>query len=108
MTPSYVSSPESAVMSDQPERPIVQWQLRRGRRFVTCRIASAGSTRAYEVATIPHWNVTRAIVEVFDALGPALCRHAAIATKLREAGWRVASYSALPRAGGGVSRAMAG
>jgi hypothetical protein len=82
---------------NQPAEPIVQWQLQRGPRSVTCRIDSAGSTPAYEVATIPHWDVTRAIVEVFGDLGPALRRHAAIAAELREAGWRVAAYSSSAR-----------
>jgi hypothetical protein len=75
-------------------KPIVQWLLERGHRCVTCRIDARPATRSYEVATIPHWDLTRAAVEIFNAPGPALRRHAAIALELREAGWTVASYSA--------------
>ena len=43
--------------------------------------------------TLPHWNLTAAAVEPFRNAAEAMRRHATIAASLREAGWRVATYS---------------
>ena len=58
---------------------------------MTCRVDAAG--RTFSVAVLPHWDVTRAIVENFAGAANALARHAGVVSSLRDAGWRVVSYT---------------
>jgi hypothetical protein len=78
----------------EPERPdpIIRWQFERGDHHLTCMVNAAPS--AYEVATVPLWDVRHAAVEAFDSPTEALHRHAAIAADLREDGWTLAAYTA--------------
>jgi hypothetical protein len=41
----------------------------------------------YELRVVPHWDVSRAVVEPFVGPVDALQRHAEIARQLREVGW---------------------
>ena len=59
-----------------------------------CAIHAKLDASSYEVATVPLWNVERTAVETFASPSEALRRHAAIAADLRDAGWRVAAYTA--------------
>jgi hypothetical protein len=74
--------------------PILRWQFARGDRHLTCMVNRADEPSAYEVATVPLWDVRKAAVETFDTPAAAFHRHAAIAADLREAGWRLAAYTA--------------
>ena len=77
--------------------PLIQWQFERGDRHVACLINLAPETQAapaFEVATVPLWDVAHAAVETFDSPREAIHRHAAIAADLREAGWTLAAYTA--------------
>jgi hypothetical protein len=76
---------------DRPE-PLIRWQFERDHHHLTCMVNAAPS--AYEVATVPLWDVRHAAVETFDSPAAAFHRHAAIAADLREAGWTLAAYTA--------------
>jgi hypothetical protein len=76
-----------------PASPLIRWQFARGERHLTCAVNAAAIDSAYEVATVPLWDVTHAAVETFDSPREALHRHAAIAADLREAGWTLSAYT---------------
>ena len=81
----------------QATTPLIRWQFERGDRHVACMINLALETQtaaAFEVATVPLWDVAHAAVESFDSPREAIHRHAAIAADLREAGWTLAAYTA--------------
>ena len=73
-------------------RDLLTWRFQNGNRQLTCGISARGQ-RAFDVITLPHWNLTAAAVEPFRNAAEAMRRHATIAASLREAGWRVATYS---------------
>ncbi|MBI3048110.1 MAG: hypothetical protein HYY76_07330 [Acidobacteria bacterium] len=54
---------------------------------ITCEIDAAGD-RAFEVCIVPHWDVSAATIERFEAVHRAFERHAELARRLREAGWQ--------------------
>ena len=70
---------------------VLRWVFQRGPDVLTCAIEAGGRQSSYEVCILPHWNLSEATVEHFDAPGSALRRHAEIASRLRESGW-VARY----------------
>jgi hypothetical protein len=71
---------------------MVRWQFQRGTHTLTCRVEPIG-TQAYDVITLPHWDMNGAAVERFEAPKEALQRHAMIAAQLRDAGWKLAAYT---------------
>ena len=71
---------------------IIRWLFHRGAETLTCAIEPAGDGRSFDVFVLPHWNMTAAAAERFDAASGAFRRHAEIALQLREAGW-VVHYS---------------
>jgi hypothetical protein len=79
--------------NSQPTAPLVRWQFERGDRRVACMVNLAPVASAFEVATVPLWDVAHAAVETFDSPREALHRHAAIAADLREAGWTLSAYT---------------
>jgi hypothetical protein len=73
--------------------PLVRWDFARNRKHVMCSVQRRPSDSFYEVAIVPLWNIGYAAIETFTTARAALRRHAAIASELRDAGWRVAAYS---------------
>ena len=73
-------------------RDMVRWQFRFRDKVVTCGVSKSGAT-GFSVVTVPHHNVRRGTVEIYQDLVSALQRHAAIAAQLRANGWSVASYT---------------
>ena len=74
-------------------KTVISWQFAKGTRALTCRVDAAGRTPSFSVAVLPHWDVTRAIVEYVAGPANALARHAGVVSSLRDAGWRVVSYT---------------
>jgi len=72
---------------------VISWQFAKGARALTCRVDAAGLTPSFSVAVLPHWDLTRAIVEPVAGPAHALARHAGVVSRLRDAGWRVVSYT---------------
>jgi hypothetical protein len=70
---------------------ILRWVFHRGPDALTCAVEASGRRSSYDVCVLPHWNLSEATVEHFDAPASALRRHAEIASRLRESGW-VAQY----------------
>jgi hypothetical protein len=73
--------------------PVVRWDFARNHQHVVCTILAKPAESLFEVAVVPLWDIGRAAVEHFTSATAALRRHAAIASELRDAGWRVAAYS---------------
>jgi hypothetical protein len=71
---------------------LLRWQFRLRNRLVTCGVARSGAT-GYTVVTVPHNNMKKATIEIYEDLVSALRRHAAIASQLRSSGWSIASYT---------------
>lgn len=65
-----------------------RWILEQDGTAITCHLA-ARSNRSFEVCILPRWDPSSAIIECFDALAPALLRHAEVSRRLRENGWIV-------------------
>jgi hypothetical protein len=85
MTNATMSSPRLSVT---PEPTcILRWVFRRGVDVLTCAVEAAADRTSCHVCVLPHWNLSIATVERFDAPASALRRHAEIASRLREAGW---------------------
>jgi hypothetical protein len=87
-------------MTKTPEQPlraepacILRWVFHRGPDVLTCAVEAGGDRSSYDVCVLPHWNLSVATVEHFDAPAGALQRHAEIARRLRQSGW-VARYRA--------------
>lgn len=75
--------------------PVLRWVFQHNQHVVTCEIDASGD-RAFDVCIVPHWNVSAAAIERFDAAYRAFERHAEVARRLREVGWaRATSRSVL-------------
>ena len=72
---------------------ILRWVFHRGSDTLTCAVEASGRRSSYDVCILPHWNLSEATVEHFDAPASALRRHAEIALRLRQGGW-IAEYGA--------------
>ena len=77
--------------SSKPDE-MVRWQFRLRNRLMTCGVAKTGAA-GYSVVTVPHYNVRKGTVEIYNDLVSALQRHASLASQLRADGWSVASYT---------------
>jgi hypothetical protein len=71
---------------------LLQWEFRRGNQSLTCAISAWGED-AYTVMTLPHDGMDRGAMETFAEPRAALQRHALIASRLRDSGWSVTSYT---------------
>ena len=76
----------------QKTRDMIRWQFRFRDRLLTCGVSKTGAA-GFSVVTVPHHNVRRGTVEIYNDLASALQRHAAIALQLRANGWSIASYT---------------
>src|SRR5262245_25336000 len=81
----------TALPASEPNE-MLRWQLRLRNRLMTVGVSKSGAA-GYSVVTVPHFNVRKATVEIYQDLVSALQRHAAIASRLRADGWSIASYT---------------
>jgi hypothetical protein len=72
---------------------MVNWLFTRGTRALTCQVGTDGAGSSFEVAVVPHWDLSLAVVEEAQSPATALQRHAQIAMMLKDAGWSVARRS---------------
>jgi hypothetical protein len=72
--------------------PMVRWVFRRDGRAITCEV-DAHDTQSYDVAIIPHWDPSAAVIERFNRALRALERHASIARRLRDDGWVLVDHA---------------
>jgi hypothetical protein len=70
---------------------VLRWLFRQRDRVLTCGISIADA--AFEVVTLPHWDIAHGSMERFTSAREALERHAEIASALREDGWVPAAYT---------------
>jgi hypothetical protein len=71
---------------------VLRWMFRQKDRLLTCGVSRVAGA-AFEVVTVPHWDIGRGSVERFSCARAALERHAEIATSLRASGWSAAAYT---------------
>ena len=69
----------------QPE-PVLRWVFQRDANEITCEL-DVRANHTFDVCVVPHWDVSAATIEHFDAPTMAMLRHAEIARRLREGGW---------------------
>jgi hypothetical protein len=72
---------------------LLRWVFQRGNQLLTCQLDREDRQSSYTLSLVPHWAVTQAASETFDAGVIAFRRHAAIADALRGQGWTLAAYS---------------
>jgi hypothetical protein len=65
---------------------MLRWLFERRDSALTAEVDLTPSG-TYELRVVPHWDVSRAVVEPFGGPVDALQRHAEIAKQLREVGW---------------------
>jgi hypothetical protein len=70
---------------------VLRWLFSQEDRLLTCGISIAGA--AFDVITLPHWDVGHGSMERFTSARAALERHAEIAAALRADGWTPAAYT---------------
>ncbi len=70
---------------------VLRWVFHRGSETLTCAVEASDRRSSYDVCVLPHWNLSEATVEHFEAPTSAFRRHAEIARRLRQGGW-VAEY----------------
>ena len=83
---------KTPVSTSDKSRDFLRWQFRLRNRLLTCGIAKSAAA-GYSVVTVPHNNVRKGTVEIYQDLVSALQRHASIAARLRADGWSIASYT---------------
>jgi hypothetical protein len=89
-------APRTAPRTTNPSpQRLLAWTFRRGAHFLTCELVNSSDHR-YAVILTPHWSGGTAVVEVVDNGVHAFHRHAALALQLRQQGWTVVAYAALP------------
>jgi hypothetical protein len=71
---------------------MIRWQFRFRGRSLTCGVSKSAAP-GFSVVTVPHPDVRRGTVEIYQDLASALQRHAAIVSQLRANGWSLASYT---------------
>jgi len=71
--------------------PFLQWEFEREQHHLMCAVRATPA--AFEVETVPLWDVALSAMETFGSASAALRRHAAIASELRDTGWTVAAYT---------------
>jgi hypothetical protein len=67
-------------------RPVLRWTFERRDNTLTAEVDLTPSG-TYELCVVPHWDVTRAVIEPFIGPVDAFQRHAEVAKQLREGGW---------------------
>jgi hypothetical protein len=75
---------------------VVRWEFVRGEERMSCLVDRAADGQAagtFAVIGLPYQRLQRATIEVFHSATAALRRHAALASDLRNAGWKVVAYT---------------
>jgi hypothetical protein len=67
---------------------LLRWIFQRGDERMPCQVETARAGAISVIST----SAERTLIEMFDDTLHAFQRHAQIAMKLRDYGWRVASY----------------
>ena len=70
---------------------VIRWEFMRGKERMSCQVDRAADT--FAVIGLPYQRLQRATVEVFGSAMAALRRHAALASDLRAAGWKLVEYT---------------
>jgi len=63
--------------------------LQRDGEFLTCQLDAHVHQSAYDVCVVPHQDLNAASIEVVTTPARALQRHAEVAMRLRNDGWRI-------------------
>lgn len=69
--------------------PLLRWVLTRGDEAVTCQVNAHADRRTADVSVLPHSKIRAGAVLAVPSTCDALLLHAHIASRLKDAGWRV-------------------
>jgi hypothetical protein len=72
---------------------LVRWTFERHRAAITCQVDARGRS-AFDVAVVPHADVSNSFVETVKSPARALQLHAEIAKQLVENGWSLVQRTA--------------
>jgi hypothetical protein len=75
-------------------RNLLEWVFSRGSEVVTCQLSRIGDRGGYMLRLMSLWDEQPMQAERFESGLVAFQRHAALATTLRDCGWKVVSYTA--------------
>ena len=75
------------------QQTLVRWTFQRRRAAITCQVDARGRS-AFDVALVPHADVSGTIVETVGSPARALQLHAEIAKHLVENGWSLVQRTA--------------
>lgn len=77
-------------------RTLVRWEFTRGQERVSCEVdreLSNDKQGRFAVISVPYQRLQRGTIEFFENATAAFRRHAAMASDLRESGWKLVSYT---------------
>lgn len=89
------SAPTTSHSTNQSPQRWLAWTFQRGPQSLTCELLCT-SDQKYAVIVTPHWSGRAALIEELASGVHAFHRHAALAMQLRQQGWTVVAYEALP------------
>jgi hypothetical protein len=72
-------------------RRLLRWTFRHGTRLLSCQLHTHAGF--FSLALVPLWDTDDAVIERFERAVDAFREHAATATRLRQLGWELVSYS---------------
>jgi hypothetical protein len=72
---------------------VVCWIFQRGNELLTCGVEWSSDRSTHTVSLFSNDSRKAGVVETFDSGVGALQRHAHIAARLREHGWRLVAYA---------------
>ena len=78
-----------------PMSTIIRWDFTRGNERIRCQVDRSADDRtgaAFKVVLVLN-TLRKASAETFDAVAPALWRHARLAASLRATGWKLVAYT---------------
>jgi hypothetical protein len=93
---TVATTPRSAKPGARRLRTLVRWEFERGTQRLCCQVdrqMNADDSATFSVIHFPYRYLSLASSELFDHAASALRRHAALARDLRDAGWRLVSYT---------------
>jgi hypothetical protein len=76
-------------------RTMIQSILHLGHHILWCEVVARGR-REYEVHVVPQWDMSKAVVELFNSSTKARRRHAELCWLLAESGWDPAPTNPRP------------
>ena len=91
---NLASSADTTPVTPQASQRLLAWTFRRGTQFLTCELLRTADSQ-YGVIITPHSDGAMIVEELSNGVS-AFQRHAALALHLRQQGWSLVAYAAMP------------